>query len=160
MHRLLDQEEGETQSALGLAEMRRRDAIRDVLAADPRWPPCTRNMSSARQRVADLRQILAEVSDGLPRYWDIRPAPPPGRGVEMPWRAAVEALTTDPIRCYRVLPQQICRHLRHEQPPSHFQRRWGQVVSDLGFFMGPNNRESRRRRFLAARPAFLETRPT
>ncbi len=95
MHKLLDDEEGETQSALDIAEMRRRDAICDVLAADPAVGALYAEYEAARQRVADLRQILAEVGNGLPQYWDIRPAPPPGRGVELPWRAAVEALSRD-----------------------------------------------------------------
>ena len=95
IHAALDEEERETQATLDFAEMRRRDALRDVLAADPAVIGLLREYETARRRVANLRQQLFEVRAGLSPHWDIRPAPSPDGGIELPWRAAVEALGRD-----------------------------------------------------------------
>ena len=95
IHAALDEEERETQATLDFAEMRRRDALRDVLAADPAVIGLLREYETARRRVANLRQQLFEVRAGLSPHWDIRPAPAPDAGIAMPWRAAVEALGRD-----------------------------------------------------------------
>lgn len=96
MHALLDEEERATQASLDLAEMRCRDALREVLAADPAVSALHREYETARQRVANLQRQCFEVRAGLEPHWDIRPAPSPDGGVEQPWRAAVEALSRDP----------------------------------------------------------------
>ena len=141
MHKLLDAEEGEMQSAIGIAEMRRRDAIRDVLAADPAvaalyteyGPLGSASPISGRFSRRSAPACRATGTFAPRRH---RVAASRCRGAR-PSRHLVATLTR---RSQRTSLQPICRRLRHEKSPSHFQRRWGPLGRCPRLFMEPSKR--------------------
>jgi len=97
MHQILDEEERKIQDALQVAEISRQAALGEVLRSDPSVAALYRDYQTARAHVGDLFNVLRAIAAGMPDGWDAFPANwLSDRGQGQLWRAAAEALRTNP----------------------------------------------------------------